>query len=151
MSMTLTEIRQELMQQHAGLRELAAATRAAADQVKGGASGARDALRTNIAMLDQALHAHNDREEELLGAIIKTIDAWGEVRASLMDEHHEAEHERILGTLRSAADAPDPTAAAEMVHGVLAELADHMEHEEQEILSPNVLRDDIYTVDYGGG
>lgn len=151
MPMTLTEIRQELMQQHAGLRELAAATRAAAEQARGGSPAARDLLRTNVAMLDEALHAHNQREEELLGSIIRTIDAWGEVRASLMDEHHEAEHERILGVLKRAADAPDATSAAESVSAVLAELADHMAHEEQEILSPNVLRDDIYTVDYGGG
>src|SRR5262245_37509968 len=78
MSMTLTAIRDELMGQHARLREVAAATRAAAERARAGEAGAREELGRHLGQLAEALEAHNLREEVLLGAIIRDLDAWGE-------------------------------------------------------------------------
>jgi hypothetical protein len=39
-----------------------------------------------------ALTEHNQREAELLGEVIPSVDAWGEMRAARMDDLHLKEH-----------------------------------------------------------
>lgn len=131
--MTHTELRAMLLKQHAEIRALAAGVMAASETE----------LRERLAELVSAIDAHNAFEERELHAILPDIDAWGEIRDHRVGEHHDAEHAAIQAGLRSA-DSIRALAAA------LAVLEDHMVREERELLSTDVLRDDIITTGIGG-
>lgn len=149
--MTLTEIRTQLLAEHARLRELARTAVAEAERLLAGATEKIDALRAALRALDQAVVEHNRHEERALRNIIGTIDAWGGIRQALMNERHESEHATLLQSLRecsSVADSADAGARAKRLLGLVLE---HMDREEREILSPDVLRDDIVTMQNFGG
>ena len=131
--MTHTELRAKLLKQHAEIRELAAGVRTATESE----------LRERLAGLMSAIVAHNAFEERELHAILPNIDAWGAVRAYRVGEHHDAEHAAIQLGLQSVDSIPALAAA-------LAVLEDHMVREERELLSADVLRDDIITTGIGG-
>lgn len=69
----LTEIRKELMDQHASLKLLAAKVRDLAERPSGAAS--RDRLSGILHELGDGIDAHNAREEHLLGEALPTLDA----------------------------------------------------------------------------
>lgn len=147
--MTLSEIRDELLGQHHTIREIVEAVRAAADGAQRGQAGARDQLRDQLFRLQGALMAHNAREEQLLRGVIRKVDAWGDVREALLGEHHQGEHRRLLDALQHAAG--DSGAAGSAVLSVLDELLDHMHEEEDKVLHPRVLTDEIAGGDDGFG
>jgi hypothetical protein len=146
---TLTGIREELLGQHASLRRLAAEVQEVANRPPG-ASASRELARL-LRALAEAVDAHNTREEELLADVVPTLDAWGDVRAARMDEHHRDEHRRLRDAVRAAAGIPDFRAAARAVLPVIEELLEHMRAEESVLLNPDVLRDDLVVIDQSDG
>ena len=110
-----------------------------------------EALRLALDELHRALARHNAREEELLRGTIRRVDAWGDVREMLMDTHHAGEHDGVMEALAYAIRAPDAEAAARLVLPVLERLLAHMDDEEQKILDPRVLTDELVNNDPFGG
>ena len=165
--MKLDEIREELLGQHAAIRGLVeVAEEAAAEALavaRGGASGAvaeedrageaGTRLRAHLLKLQDALERHNAREEGLLRGVIRRVDAWGDVREMLMDAHHAGEHHGILAALdgtRAVGERAGETAVLE-VQALLGRLRAHIKEEEEKILHPRVLTDDIVGGDTFGG
>lgn len=144
--MTSSEIRAELLQQHADLRARIQEARQAAEGQR--VDGSRDELRAALLRLAEALRKHNRREEELLREILPTVDAWGPVRAELMLEEHVQEHDAIYETLVDAGAAPD---ARPLVARLVDALLEHMAREEKTFLTEAVLCDDGIVRDYFGG
>jgi len=141
--MTLSEIRAELLGQHAGLRSLVGELRPLAEKLRRGeATG--DALREGIVRLASAFSEHSAREEALLRHIIPTVDAWGAVRAEIMDETHQKEHAELERALRI------PKLAGNVVSELFDRILEHMEVEERSFLGEDVLRDDQVLVEFGG-
>jgi hypothetical protein len=138
--MLLTELRKELLRQHAVLREIA-------EEI---AAAPLDELRPLLEKLYAAVRAHNRYEETELHAVLPKIDAWGPIRDELVDTHHSAEHAAILHGLETASSVPDGATAAAATLEVLRELAAHMDREERELLAPDVLKDDLITSGIGG-
>jgi len=149
MEMELTELRKELLRQHAELRELAKVVARVSERARGDVRRLPE-LRLLLQSLYDELRVHNEYEEEQLSAILPKIDAWGPVRDDLMGLHHGEEHAWILHGIEAAASEPRPAMIAESVADVLRELHAHMEREERELLSPDVLRDDLITSGVGG-
>lgn len=146
--MTATEIRRELLTQHANIRTLIAAIRRTADSATRGAD-VGEALREALERLDLVLREHNAREEALLGAIIPTVDAWGPARAEIMGEAHRREHQELVETLCGMPVTPIEFAGAG-AQALFDRLLAHMESEEKVFLGDDVLKDDTVVVEIGG-
>lgn len=147
--MKLSEIRDELLGQHAELRGMIKRTRLIAEAT---ANGELEifALHDSVKRLADAVRRHNLCEESLLRDIIPTADAWGPMRAEAMTNEHVEEHEDIYAALLGVPNAT-PTQAATVVTGLLDRVLDHMRREESAFLSEDVLRDDTVTTGQTGG
>lgn len=157
--MRLDEIREELLGQHAHIRGLLGvaeeAAGAALSALQGGASEAIEEagthLRAHLLKLQEALELHNAREEGLLRGIIRRVDAWGDVREMLMDAHHAGEHHGIVSALDGTQAVGRGEAAVREVQAILTRLRAHIKEEEEKVLHPRVLTDDIVGGDNFGG
>ncbi|MGO8993919.1 MAG: hemerythrin domain-containing protein [Polyangiaceae bacterium] len=145
-----SEIRRELLEQHAGLRSLIEATCRATESAARG-EGSRDEAADCLARVVDALRRHNLREEDLLRDLIPTVDPWGPARAEIMTEEHIEEHRELFATLVAATEARDPRAAATLVRELREHLLEHMAREEKGFLGEDALHDDDLSVDAFGG
>ncbi len=141
--MTPSAIRTELLAQHGRIRTLIDDVRRIAERLDG-ADAANSQLHAAIAVLADALRRHNQREEELLGRIIPSVDAWGPVRAEIMDEEHVAEHREMHAALMMEVRPTE-------LPPLLDRMIEHMAHEEETLLRDDLLRDDLVVMDYFGG
>jgi Hemerythrin HHE cation binding domain len=144
-----SEIRGELLQQHARIRTMMDVTLTIARGVSVGAPGRGD-LQGCVLRLADALRTHNRREEELLREFIRSVDAWGPARAAIMAEEHKREHERLDAALLGVPRAPIEFAAAGIV-ALIALIRQHMDREEEAFLGEDVLRDDVIVTNQSGG
>lgn len=142
-----SEIRAELLAQHAGLRARMAEVRKSVERRRGG----EDAdLGEPLVELFDAMHAHNAREEQLMRDVFPTLDMWGPVRNEVMLEEHVLEHKKLIDSLSAARDGVDG-ASLDLVLASLDKLASHMEREEEAFLGEEVLSDDGAEFDFSGG
>lgn len=145
----LTEIRKELLDQHASLKRLAAKVRDLAEGPSG--ENARDELSGLLHELGDGIDAHNAREEHLLGEVLPTLDAWGPERTARMDNHHREEHREIAEQIRAAAGSSEFAAAMDTALPAIEKLMAHMHEEEKEFLGKDLLRDDVINIHQSDG
>jgi hemerythrin len=148
--MKRSEIRSELLGQHAALRSLIEQTCQATDRWAAG-EAARYEARACLARLVDDFRRHNRREEELLSDLIPTVDPWGPARAEIMYEEHVKEHDELYAALTDATAASDPEATARLVYEVRERILEHMAREEKGFLGEDALRDDDVSMDSSGG
>ena len=148
--MTPNEIRERLLDDHKRLRGLVADAREALVRAAGTPASVAQ-VATGLALLTAALRAHNVREEGMLREILKHVDAWGPVRAAIMDESHVEEHEDLIEALGATDGERDVPGLVSRVTGTLDRLLAHMDREEEVLLAEDVLRDDSVVIDYFGG
>jgi Hemerythrin HHE cation binding domain len=138
--MTPSEIREELLSQHASLRgRLHAARLSVARWARGEAP--RILIRTALAELGEALRSHNANEESSLRALILVGDAWGPARVEIMDQGHVDEHAALCDALLSVEYAESPSAGAEQFERFYKRILEHMAREEETFLNAEVVRD----------
>lgn len=136
--MTPSEVRAELLGEHFELRRLIEEARAI---LRSGQQPPRTDLRAAVDRLAVALLGHSRHEEDALRAILAT--AQGRARPdAVMDEHHVAEHVRLVAVLHTALDDSDPSAVDERVGEVLDDLESHMTDEEDVLLGEDLLGDE---------
>ena len=98
--MQLSKLREQLLQQHAALRELIAEVGAQNQRSQDQAGD--DELRRALGKLTVALGEHNRFEESSLRGVIAKLDAWGPQRESLMDSRQDVykrQGQRTLGQI----------------------------------------------------
>jgi hypothetical protein len=145
-----SKIRDELLEQHRGLRSLIEQTCLATERWSCGDGPQRDARDCLICLAD-AVRKHNLREEELLQDVIPTVDPWGPVRAEIMKEEHVKEHEDLYVALRDAAILTGAKQTARLVVELRERMLVHMAREERDFLNEDTLRDDDVSIDSIGG
>ena len=144
-----SEIRGELLQQHAQIRVMMDVTLTIAKGTRVGAPDGGD-LQGCLVRLADAVRTHNLREEALLRDLIPSVDAWGPARAAIMIAEHMKEHERLHAALLGVPCTPVEFAAAGIV--ALVELIrEHLDREEAAFLGEDVLRDDLVVANQSGG
>ena len=143
-----SEIRTELLTQHAQIRGLMDEIRHLAERARRG-EPVGTALETGVGILAAAFMEHNAREEELLRPIIPTVDAWGAARAEIMDESHVHEHEALREAIAGIPRTPREFAGAG-VEELFTRILEHMAREEKTVLAEDVLKDDTVVVEFGG-
>ena len=132
--MKQSEIRDELLGQHAGLRGHLDAARLAAERWKSGELSRADA-QTALAQLANALGTHNRHEE----------------RAEFMDDEHISEHREMFDVLTRVSRAQDPGEGGRELEKFCERMLAHMTWEEKTFLNAMVLRDEDPSVDAEDG
>lgn len=142
-----SQIRQELLAQHANIRAKMDAVQVALASSRNG-QGDSPELHHALEELLALVVRHNTSEEELLKDFIREIDPWGPVRVEGMNEAHEKEHEAISAALADVVKkAPESRAITEL----FTRMAQHMELEERNVLAKDLFDDDGPPVDSFGG
>lgn len=143
-----SEIRVELLGQHADIRSRIGEMRLLIQQCRAGES-TRDELQAALTRLVGLFRKHNLREEQLLRDVLPGVDAWGPARAEIMLEQHTKEHDALYAAL---VDAGAQAGARDVdITRLLDRIVEHMDHEEKIFLAEDVLRDDDIVRDYFGG
>lgn len=97
----------------------------------------------------QLLHElaeHTALEDSLLVPALTEIDAWGPVRADQLLEHHRAQRAQIRELTELFKLELNPGDVAHVTTSFVRELRLDMEHEERDLLSADLLRDDVIAV-----
>jgi iron-sulfur cluster repair protein YtfE (RIC family) len=144
-----SDVRRRILAEHDFLRGLAADAAAEAGRVLHG-GGDPAALPARARLLARELALHLATEEEILVPILFRIDAWGPVRVAQM----HAEHTRQLEELRRLAEETNGTSPARIAMDVrrfVGDLMHDMRREEHDMLHPDLLRDDIVSIDQSDG
>lgn len=136
--MTPSQARAELLGEHFQLRRLIEDTRAVLRS-----NPSPEALRAFAGRLADLLLSHSQHEELALRVILKPAHQRPPGRDAVMDEHHVAEHARLLSVLRAADAVADELATTEEGIGeALDELEEHMAIEEEALLAEDLLADE---------
>ena len=149
--MRLVEMRDRLMRDHAALRARVARVESLSRAALSSASGIQE-LRAEARELIRALEQHIGWEDEHVLPVLSDVDEWGPERVQRMQADH-LEQRELLRYANSVLD--DPSRALELLARTTLDLArllqDDMEDEEQAVLDPSVLRDDVVGVDVETG
>jgi hypothetical protein len=95
-------------------------------------------LDTALALLREALAAHNETETAIIGELLRGSPSWGKLLIDRMLEEHVAEHAAFWELLSGA-----PAEVALRIDELADELVAHMAAEERTFLAPGTLREDV--------
>jgi hypothetical protein len=143
--------RESILGQHRRIRALLEHARAVAEAALDGAAPAPDAVASAIGDIRATMEVHLTFEEKTLLPILRDDPPLGPERADrLLDEHRR--QRQTLGTLHHEAGvAPALPMLAAKLAFVTAWLLSDMEEEERSLLTADVVRDDVVTVDQSSG
>ena len=137
--------RQILRAQHGVLRELIAGMRQLAIEVQ--AAPAKSApLAEQLGRLRMNIEVHMLDEEAFLAPILERLDAWGPQRLQLLRTEH-AHQRALLEVLCSNLAERTPAELARRALVLATDLLEDMAAEESGLLDPDVLTDDMVSVD----
>jgi uncharacterized protein YicC (UPF0701 family) len=130
-----SDIREELLQQHAGLRGHLDAARLEAERWARG-ERSREDVHAELAELAEALRVHHVREERALGALIRSV------QEELMDDEHVREHGEMLDALGRVGRAADAREGSRELQSFCSNVLAHMSWEERAFFNERLLPDD---------
>lgn len=133
-----SDVREELLEQHAGLRGHLDAARLAAERWSCG-EASRDDVHAKLAELAEALRVHHLREERALSELIRSVN---DDEDRFMDDEHVREHREMLDALTRVGRANDPREGSRELESFCANVLAHMTWEERAFFNERVLPDD---------
>jgi acetoin utilization protein AcuB len=149
-----SQVRELIVAEHLHLRQLLDLALARVRHVLNGAASEDDAasMRESARAAFTALVAHPELEDRRLAPVLETIDAWGKGRASHLRREHVVQRMALERALESLEQAERCTAMeAASVEDILQDILRDMEREEAEILTSDLLSDDITQPSAEGG
>lgn len=149
-SLKPSQVRARILREHSALRQQLVPLAALAAQLEAGRPGIRALAVERVQGLYRALRDHIDFEDQLLAPALREIDAWGPVRADELLEHH-ARQRVELAMLAERSDAESGEALGRLIECWVTDLRADMAHEDRDMLSADLLRDDIVLIDAEAG
>lgn len=144
-----SEIRRRILDEHHQLREQLHELALLVEEVRAGKPPGP--LRAALLDTTDTLLAHMKTEDEILAPALLETDAWGPWRVSQMKAHHERDRERVEGLRRALQDdVVDSDALVRAAVGLIAELHAEMADEDKTLLHPDILKDDLISIAFGG-
>ena len=144
-----SEIRQRMIRDHDALRWLCVRVEFAANRVLAGDEASEEALDVAGAELYRLLLDHLEHEERVLLPVLGDVDAWGPERVARVEAEHREQRRRLAEVFRPL-EPLTPHHRAAVVLREIAELREDMQAEERDTLSPDLLRDDVVSIDHVG-
>ncbi len=147
-----SEVRERTLRDHEGLRiALDRLERCCRETARGDALPA-GRLREAAHALLVDVERHMRWEERHLEAALREADAWGNERAERLRSDHRGQRGAFGQVLASLRDPGRPPAlVTPMLLDLIALLRDDMAEEEDLLLDPRVLRDDVVGIDVEAG
>jgi hypothetical protein len=118
---------------------------------------ALDTLRSDASQLaivaDRArtllrdLVVHTELEDAIVAPILCDVDAWGPVRADLLLSHHDQQRRELAHMIEMYASPCDPEDVARRTLAWIRAVRADMHHEELDVVSEFLFRDDLVAVD----
>ena len=143
-----SEVRRQIFEQHKELRVMLEDIQDLAHHVLGGEADGAQPLREKAEQLYESLGRHLDVEDAFLVPALRETDAFGPDRAEALLEHHQEQRRQLKEALWALHD--DGHKIHEIATGLLHLVQDlriDMAHEEKDLLSDKLLRDDPITTD----
>jgi DNA repair protein RadC len=94
---------------------------------------------------------HTELEDAILAPALMEADAWGPQRASQLRAHHESQRAQLRELTSLYGGRLTPSDIARVTEDFVRDLRSDMEHEERDLLSVDVLRDDVIVVSCESG
>jgi len=146
--MAVGDVRARVLADHVKLRNVIAevdrlAYAVSAEEVKHVA-----ALRERAEGLYRMLAEHIDHEDAVLAPIIRKIDAWGPVRHDQMRNDHANQRAALAQAIRDL-ETGGP-ALGQVVQSMCWEILHDMKREEHDLLHPDLWREGLTIVEFGG-
>lgn len=145
-----SEVRARILAEHQVLRSIYVEVEDLIGRVQEGERDADGSLRERCRELYQTLLGHIELENTILAPALRQTDGFGPVRADELLR----EHERQRAVLFEALASLDDGAALKLVRTVqplIVSLRIDMAHEEQALLNPDLLKDDLVAVEASTG
>jgi hypothetical protein len=139
--MKLTDIRADVLQQHAQIRTMIEDLRRVAEQASAGAP-LQEELQAALTGLAGALLQHNILEEKWLEEMASDAGASSPVPAKALSEEHANEHEELYAALVGIPHTPIEFAGSGVML-LLESILQHMAREEAALLGDDVVREHV--------
>ncbi len=147
-----SEIRERTLRDHEALRTALDRLERRCREAAGGGSLPVGQIREAAHALLVDIERHMRWEERHLEPAIREADAWGNERADSMRSDHREQREALGHVLAGLRDPGRPPAlVTPMLLDLIALLRDDMAEEEDLLLDPRVLRDDVVGIDVETG
>lgn len=141
-----SEIRARILEQHQVLRlRLDALSKALDDSGR----ELRD-LKADVAQLQTLLLEHVKDEERMLIPELREVDGFGAARVEKLKSEHAEQSADLKGILDAIMGSDNRSELTRSILELIERIRQDMEEEESTHLSPNVLKDDLITSDFGG-
>lgn len=145
-----SRVRTQILQDHASLRQQLSELEVAVDEMLTDQSKT-PTVRVLARQILVELTRHTHLEDTILVPVLRTIDAWGSVRSAQLLAHHKAQRAQIQ-ELTELYNLPLQAQDIALATRTLAmDLRADMEHEERDILSADLLRDDVVALSAESG
>ena len=142
------EVRSHVLAEHARIRERLQEVESLGRGVLAGEAAMLERLRAAARALLLALSNHMGFEELHLARALRAADAWGSERAERLEREHREQRELLAHALDGLEDkSRPPQLLAHSLLDLVQLLRDDMSGEEQALLDPRVLRDDVVGID----
>jgi iron-sulfur cluster repair protein YtfE (RIC family) len=145
-----SEVRARVLDEHVQIRTMLWEVESLAGRALNGDARCRAQLRAKTLELYSRLHAHMCMEDSLLYPAICDADAWGHVRGARMREDHMRQRAELslLVNVKWSADIAELVRA---IQRLANDVREDMCKEEEELLSPELLRDDVISIAQNSG
>ncbi|MCP5060751.1 MAG: hypothetical protein GY937_28990 [bacterium] len=152
MELRPSEVRRLVLEDHARLRLRLRDLRAAAEWAATGDPSRGAELLREAELFAERFFRHLDMEEVQLVPLLRTIDAWGNERAELVLEEHREQRRLLLGFVEDLRDPHNALARlARETLSLISRIEAEILHEDESVLSEDLLRDDVIALDPMGG
>jgi len=138
-----SEVRRQVLADHAALRDKLSSLQKVARQVLEGKRSVLGTLRLEGEALLKTLLEHMQWEDVNLDPALRRSDAWGEERAEQLARDHREQRELLEHALRGLEDQTRPVVVlARSLVDLVELLGEDMADEEAALLDESVLRND---------
>jgi iron-sulfur cluster repair protein YtfE (RIC family) len=147
-----SEVRQRILAEHRTIRGMLLGIETLAEEVLANQPQRLEPLCEKTEALLAELLNHMSWEDLHLRPALLAADAWGRERAALLDRDHAEQRQLLESKLEHLRDpARPPLLIARDLLELVKLLRDDMEREEELLLDPRVLRDDVVGIDVETG
>lgn len=140
-----SQVRERILKEHDQLHARLGALEKAVHAMVSDPRRVAAVVETARALLEDFV-THTELEDQILGAALLEIDAWGPVRAQSMRAHHEEQRRSIRELLVVYQQTQSQDEVEEITNRWIADVRCDMRHEESDILTHTLLRDDLIAV-----
>ena len=141
-----SQVRERILEDHRRLHARLRELEDTVDALKHDPSQLTTLAESACSLLED-LVTHTELEDIILAAALCEIDAWGPVRASILREHHDTQRRELRGLIETYGSVQRCEDVVRVTLDWIREVRSDMHHEEREVLTRTLLRDDLISVE----